>query len=921
MKNKTVPRLDLAPKIKPSLSLWNPLDYFRLLFWIFFFPQALLCYEEKLDGESLAEQKNWLEILQFFVTLNYKQRNLFRQGLFLSFLITTISVILLLQESGFTLDWLWIIIILIISSFVTLIINLVGNVGDYLTLKVANNIIIAVFLFLVTINFTSGFWFITYAIIVLSLTANLIIPFYLDRQKHFKSFDLIAFTFFFAGSTAFSSIILCLSFLLLALIPIEIFNINRIIGAIIAIAPLIIGMTLIIFPIFLRIDNWLIGVIFNRQSCEYSRVTAIPLPFLTRRLQNWLERDWEKGIYNINQIIKYTFQSIPAIVAINKALDRTPSQLIIYRVSQLAENPVDWNLLLFSSASLREYLKSKFFKNFFATIQTLFFLSSYLETTSKRIENSFIKDPRLDTPSRATAAGFWYLYEKDPEKAQEAFAVVKNLPYGEEMFALASSLKAFKQAEKIDSIAFIQLPTIPKEIHLRPNTWKVIKSLDRVIEDIRLVKQGVSKSTRSFALNRALGELREIIDRKQTLPIAERELILDIAKRWKKSLERIALDIGEISITSPVSNPYIIGDPVTGNLFVGREDIIRQLEEIWVTGKQLQSVVLYGHRRMGKTSILQNIANCAGAKVKVIYVNLMWLGSVSNGLTEVLMAICDAISNALNIPPPEDEGLLKFPERTFKRYLQEILQNKDRSNLIIALDEFEIIEELIETKEISSNFLVFLRSLVQMNPNLAFVFAGLHTLEEMTADYFQPFFASVIPIRVSFLSRVATRQILANPDPDFLLDYTGEALDLIYDLTRGQPFLVQLIGFQLVRLYNDYVFEKGIKRSPTFTPEDVKNIINKDFFSDNKYYFSGVWQQAGQDIEGQQAIIKALAPHSEGLNKNELTKIIAIEKEKLLAAINTLKSHDVIEEKDSKYRIIVELFRLWVLENRETENY
>ena len=41
---------------------------------------------------------------------------------------------------------------------------------------------------------------------------------------------------------------------------------------------------------------------------------------------------------------------------------------------------------------------------------------------------------------------------------------------------------------------------------------------------------------------------------------------------------------------------------------------------------------------------------------------------------------------------------------------------------------------------------------------IAFAFAGLHTLEEMTADYFAPFFASILPVRVGFLDRRATHQ-------------------------------------------------------------------------------------------------------------------------------------------------------------------
>ena len=42
-----VPRLDLAPKLNRPLRLWWPPDYLRLLYWAFFFPQAIRWYVEK----------------------------------------------------------------------------------------------------------------------------------------------------------------------------------------------------------------------------------------------------------------------------------------------------------------------------------------------------------------------------------------------------------------------------------------------------------------------------------------------------------------------------------------------------------------------------------------------------------------------------------------------------------------------------------------------------------------------------------------------------------------------------------------------------------------------------------------------------------------------------------------------------------
>jgi hypothetical protein len=321
---------------------------------------------------------------------------------------------------------------------------------------------------------------------------------------------------------------------------------------------------------------------------------------------------------------------------------------------------------------------------------------------------------------------------------------------------------------------------------------------------------------------------------------------------------------------------------------------------------------------MGKTSILRNATTKVNTEVRVAYVNLLSVSSANNGITDILMAICDALEEVTEIPVPSNNDLHQFPETTFRRYLEQITKTFTGKGLIIALDEFEKIEELIDAGKLSKDFLGFLRGMVQMSSKLAFAFAGLHTLQEMNADYFQPFYASFIPISVAFLTREATHQVLANPDPEFLLEYEPAALDHIYDLTNGQPYLTQLIGFQLVRMFNDYVFEQGKPRDRTFTIDDVRTICSgENFFNTGINYFNGVWQQAAEGAAHQQDILKALAPHPQGLTESELISQTNLPSATLQAALKTLKDHDVIRSQKTNeivnWAMAVELFRTWVV--------
>jgi len=259
-----------------------------------------------------------------------------------------------------------------------------------------------------------------------------------------------------------------------------------------------------------------------------------------------------------------------------------------------------------------------------------------------------------------------------------------------------------------------------------------------------------------------------------------------------------------------------------------------------------------------------------------------------------------------------------LPYPTFRRFIQTLNQSlKDNQGLIIALDEFEKIEDLIRSDKLSPDFLGFLRGLLQMSPKIAFAFAGLHTLEEMTADYFNPLFASVLPIRIGFFTIGETRELLANPAEDFTLDYQPETLNEIYRRTAGQPYLTQLLGFQLVRHYNHQVFDEGRDRTPIFTLEDLNTVIHHtDFFAKGRYYFTGVWNQAAQDATGQQAILKLLADVEEGRSHAEICRKTKLSADTVTLALNTLQRHDVVTEHNGNWKIIVPLFRQWVLQHQ-----
>ena len=185
----------------------------------------------------------------------------------------------------------------------------------------------------------------------------------------------------------------------------------------------------------------------------------------------------------------------------------------------------------------------------------------------------------------------------------------------------------------------------------------------------------------------------------------------------------------------------------------------------------------------------------------------------------------------------------------------------------------------------------------------------------MTANYFAPFFASILPIRVGFLTPATTRQLLAIPSPDFPLDFTEDLYAAAHHLTNGQPYLVQLLGFQLTCRYNTQVFEQNRPREPRLTLEDLTAIVNDpELYSKGRYYFTGVWQQAAALIPQQQPILQYLADYVQGKPLSTIAQGTNLPEPIVQSALDLLKRHDVAENNNGNWKISIELFRRWLLQ-------
>ncbi len=400
-------------------------------------------------------------------------------------------------------------------------------------------------------------------------------------------------------------------------------------------------------------------------------------------------------------------------------------------------------------------------------------------------------------------------------------------------------------------------------------------------------------------------------------------LLVLLVTDWRQLLTSVGGGLARKEQVRPVSNPYVYGNPVLGRLFVGREDVMRHLQAEWGHDGQCSSVIIYGHRRMGKSSILQNlgVGDRFGDRTIIVDFNMQRVGHVkSTGelllyLALKLRDVCVARGLKGVGELREDDFFRLSPYVTFDRFLFRLDRARQDHRFIITVDEFEIIEKQIKEGRLEAQLLEHWRGAFTTYHWFIMAFAGLHTLEEMRHDFWSPLFACVHAIEVDFLSREAAEQLITKPSPDFAMDYTPQAVGRIAALTGGQPYLIQLICHTLVLRFNKQVFEESQKRERCFTETDVEAVIETpEFKRESSAYFNGVWEQAEESRE-QTAILKALSRRN--LSFSSIVMETGLRQGMVEGGLDILRRRKVIRQRHGKYGYTVPLMCDWVARKKK----
>ena len=209
---------------------------------------------------------------------------------------------------------------------------------------------------------------------------------------------------------------------------------------------------------------------------------------------------------------------------------------------------------------------------------------------------------------------------------------------------------------------------------------------------------------RRRTLERLQEEADELGRRLALAPETMSRMLVGVATQWRLVAERELADMGQAEADSGyVHNPYVFGQPIEeteSNLFVGRRDTVREIEMSLLGAEQKPALVLWGPRRMGKTSVLLQLPRLLGPEFVPAFVD-MQAAQVRESLGSFLRSITAAASQALRRRGIPAQGLSAAdvesgPFMAFATWLEGVegALAGDR-HLLLCLDEFERLEQSI----------------------------------------------------------------------------------------------------------------------------------------------------------------------------------------------------------------------------------
>ena len=325
--------------------------------------------------------------------------------------------------------------------------------------------------------------------------------------------------------------------------------------------------------------------------------------------------------------------------------------------------------------------------------------------------------------------------------------------------------------------------------------------------------------------------------------------------------------------------------------------------------------MLYGQRRTGKTSLLNNLGKLLPWQIIPLFVDLQGPTSLAKDYAGFLYNISRAMLTSakrhreLQLPPLSREQLQADPFTCFDEWLDEIEQVLDsQQTLLLTLDEFSALEHIFNKGFLDeASVLGMFRHLIQHRPRIKILLSGSHTIDEF--ERWASYLINVQTVHISYLQTKEALQLIEHPVKDFSLRYAPDASQRVMTITHCHPALIQLLCAEIVTLKNKQDIIKRRFAQVTDVEEAIVGALQH-----GRFFFADIAHN--QVTKTGLILLRLLAQQGESaiVSRADLIKSSQLTEPACETALTHLLQRELIEPVgNNKYCFQVELIRRWFI--------
>ncbi|MBE9099456.1 hypothetical protein [Vacuolonema iberomarrocanum] len=412
-------------------------------------------------------------------------------------------------------------------------------------------------------------------------------------------------------------------------------------------------------------------------------------------------------------------------------------------------------------------------------------------------------------------------------------------------------------------------------------------------------------------------------------------------KKAETSIQSIPIQLDKESDFKVIENPHFTwasaGEVTDPDMFYGRDQFIDNLSKAIKDAPTTKSLVIYGQKRSGKSSILYHLENSLSMPIIPIKFSLGDIPlSVYNFLYRIIQNIEMKFEDLAEQGYPKiaierPSSISEFrenPEIIFHDFMSNFRKNLKNEKefkevkIVLLIDEFTYVYGEILRGNLPDTFMRFWKALLQ-HRYFGSVLVGQDVMRQFI-ERFPNEFQVAQSERVSYLAEDDARSLITKPT--WLQEtnesrYKGNAVKRLMELTAGSPYYIQLFCSRLI----EYMNRKKLVRVTEAHIENVVEEMTKENNSLTQEQFDNLISAYDNIVdlitkEDALSVLQNIAIASRLDNFCDYTSIQENSCQNLSLILEDLVNREVLERDGSdgrsRFRIKVGLFKEWLLANK-----